>query len=90
MNPYREVFSAVFYEDLEQLLVSDKEKRMANDAIRVILSNPYSGSVRVQNSGGYWRKHIIGNRFRIFFEIDAEPRVVTFYRLKRKNKRTYK
>lgn len=90
---YRGVFPRPFDEELRRHTANDRNlRRMADDAIRVILEYPRGGGAKqLKSYGGFWRKHVCGNNYRMMYDIYEHPeQVVVFLYFRQKNNKTYK
>lgn len=83
-------YSQSFEDDVNEISASNsKFKQMLKNALPLIKHNPFSKAEFIQQLG-YWRKHVIANKYRILYDIDQTKKIVILHRIKLKNKGTYK
>ncbi len=83
-------FSQSFKDDVLSLSnPNPKFKQMLEKALPLIKNNPYYKAEFIEQAG-YWRRHIIAEKYRILYDIDENKKIVILQRIKLKNKSTYK
>ncbi len=87
---YRGVYPEPFFEELKQHTDQNPQlKRMAVDAIRLILENPFFKAKKLEGAGCY-RKHVCGDNYRMVYDIYTAQNAVVFLYFRLKNNKTYK